>query len=90
MQAVAVRVESRLVAINHKGRRIGQDHHRARFTDHEIDLMRQMYEEYPVGHKKHVGFRKLAAVWECSKAQIVRVCTYAIRAQHAARFKRVT
>jgi hypothetical protein len=90
MQAVAIRVEARLVAINYKGRRIGQDHHRARFTDHEIELMRQMYEEHPVGHKLHVGFRKLAVIWGCSKALIVRVVTYDLRAQHAAKFKRVT
>lgn len=89
MQAVALRVESRLVAINYKGRRIGQDHQRAQFTDHEIELMRRMYEEHPVGHRLHVGFRKLARIWGCSKTHVVEICTYLQRAQHPAKFKRV-
>lgn len=36
-------------------------------SDNEIDLARQLYEEYPLGHPKHIGIRKLAKKFEVSR-----------------------
>lgn len=33
------------VLLNEKGRRIGESHANARYTDHEVELMRDLYEE---------------------------------------------
>lgn len=34
-----------LVGVLANGNRVGQSHHRARFTDHEIDLMRDLRDD---------------------------------------------
>lgn len=47
-----------------------------RLTDHEIELMRTMYEEFPAGHPKHIGQRKLAAIFCCSRAYAQNVVLY--------------
>lgn len=80
----------RLVAVNENGSRIGQDHHRATLSDHEIELMRRMHEEFPVGHPEHVGYRRLATKFDCTKTAVRKICNYLIRAQTTAGFKRVT
>lgn len=79
----------RLVAVNEAGQRIGEDHGRARLTDHEVELMRRMHEEYPVGHPLHVGCRVLAAKFGVTKTLARKICAYKVRAQVAARWKRV-
>jgi hypothetical protein len=33
-----------LVGVNERGRRVGQDHPQARFSDHEIELIRDLIE----------------------------------------------
>ena len=34
-----------VVAVNERGRRIGESHPRAKLTDHEVDLIRELAEE---------------------------------------------
>lgn len=89
MQNVADAIERRLVAINDKGRRVGEEHHKAKLSNNDIELMRRMYEEYPVGHPKHLGFSKLAKIFECSRTHVVEICTYQQRAQTVAGFRPV-
>lgn len=50
------------------GRRAGESHPRARFTDHEIELMRTMHEE--LGY----GYRRLGRIFECAKSYVAKVC----------------
>lgn len=88
MQAVVVSHMSRMVAVNAAGRRIGEDHPRANFSNHEIDTIREMYEEYPVGDPRHIGYRALAKIWECSRETIRDICNYRHRNQVTARHKR--
>jgi DNA invertase Pin-like site-specific DNA recombinase len=52
------------VAINELGRRIGQDHHNAKLTDHEVELIRELHAE------KAMGYRKLAQKFEVSKSLV--------------------
>lgn len=85
-----VKPASRMVAVNDKGLRIGEDHGRARLTDHEVELMRRMHELHPVGHPEHWGYRRLSAKFGVTKTLARKICNYLFRAQHAARFKRGT
>lgn len=77
-----------MVAIGESGRRIGQDHPAAAISDHDVELMRAMHEEFPVGHPEHMGYRKLMVKFGLSKTQVRRICSYQHRAQFAVRFKR--
>jgi DNA-binding NarL/FixJ family response regulator len=43
--SVPVAMMSILVGVNDSGYVVGQDHHRAKFTDHEVDLMIQLCAE---------------------------------------------
>lgn len=36
-------MKKRIVAIGEKGKRVGEDHGRARLTNHEVDLIRALY-----------------------------------------------
>lgn len=53
-----------------KGRRCGESHPNARYSDAEIELMRTMREE--LGY----GYRRLARIWECSRGYMRDVLTY--------------
>lgn len=50
-----------------RGRRAGEDHPRARFTDSEIELMRTMHEE--LGY----GYRRLGRIFECHRTYVQKV-----------------
>lgn len=58
-----------------KKKQLAKDYN-TRLTDHEIELMRTMYEEFPAGHPKHIGQRKLAAIFCCSRAYAQNVVLY--------------
>ena len=45
MVSVQKAAKTRLVAVNDRRRRIGQDHPRAVLTDHEVDLVHRLREE---------------------------------------------
>lgn len=70
------------VAVNELGRRIGQDHHRAKLTNGEVDLMFAMHEE-------GWGYRKLAAKFEVSKSLVRYIIKGRWRCQTPAKFKTV-
>lgn len=57
---------------NENGYRIGDSHHNARLTDHEIELMRQLRAE---GMK----VRELARKFGVSKGYVSKVVAYLIR-----------
>ncbi len=63
------------VAINDKGYRIGQGHHRAELSDHEVDLMRELHEN----HGK--GWKWLSKCFEIPKRTVRDICNYKVRAQ---------
>jgi hypothetical protein len=78
------------VAVNETGRRVGEDHPAAKLSDHEVELMRRLHEEYPEGHPQHLGYRKLASKFGVTKTLVRRICNYQLRAQTPAGFKRGT
>jgi len=72
----------RIVAVNESGRRIGESHPRAKLSDHEIDLIRQLAEE-------GLTVAQIARKFEISKGAAGDIITCRRRAQTPARFKRV-
>ena len=53
----------------------GQHHHRAKLTDADIDRMRLLHGEFPRGHPHHLGYRRLARMFEVSRGCVQWVCT---------------
>ena len=47
-----------------------------RLTDHEVELMRVLHEEFPQGHPQHVGYRKLVKIFGCSYTYTANICRY--------------
>lgn len=66
-------------AVNEQGVRIGEDHQNAVLTNHEVDLLLQM-------RRDGMGYRKLSAAFEISKAQVRRICHGQQRCQLAANY----
>mgnify|MGYP006954410394 CR=1 FL=1 len=47
-----------------KGRRTGQRHHQASASDHDVEMCRRLWEEHPIGHPSHLGYKALAKIFE--------------------------
>lgn len=73
-----------LVGINEKGRRIGQYHPRAKLTDHEVDLIFELYDE-----GRGLSMAEIARRFETRRSTINEIIKGRRRAQHPSRFKRV-
>lgn len=58
----------RVVKVNERGRRIGEDHQRAVLTDHDVDLM------IAIREAEGWGWRRLAKAFGVSKSQARRIC----------------
>lgn len=71
----------RLVAVNDRGQRIGEDHPRANLSDHEVQLLLELRTE---GY----SYRWLGEKFEIHYTHARRICLGIKRGQHAARFKR--
>ena len=53
----------------------GQNHHKATLTDSEVARMRALHAEFPVGHPDHLGYRRLAKIFEVPRATVQRLVT---------------
>lgn len=71
-----------LVAINERGMRVGEDHQRAKFTNHEIDLIRDL-------HDDGMPISEIARKFEVSKSYVHDVVHCIVRAQTPVKFKEV-
>jgi hypothetical protein len=69
-----------LIAINHRGCRVGQSHPRAKLTDVQVERMRELREA------GGISYLTLARMFEVSKVQAWRICHYEIRAQLAVEY----
>jgi ribosome-binding protein aMBF1 (putative translation factor) len=70
------------VAVNERGIRIGEDHQRAKLTNHEVDLLLELRED-------GWSYRRLADKFEISKSQVRYICKGHSRCQTAVSFKTV-
>ena len=71
-------------ARNCKNRRFGENHPGAVISDADVDLMRELHEEYPRGHPKHMGYRKLKEKFNLRShgGHVARILRYEARANH--------
>jgi hypothetical protein len=51
------------IATNDTGKRVGQDHYKAKNTDREVDMAIAL-------HEGGMGYGKIAKLMECSKASV--------------------
>ncbi|MGV8955308.1 MAG: hypothetical protein ACOH2M_29700 [Cypionkella sp.] len=72
----------KLVAVNAHGLRIGEDHPRAKLTDGEVELVRQLNEG-------GMGYGTIALKFEVSKSAVAWICRYERRGQTVAKWKKV-
>lgn len=72
----------KIVGVNEKGRPVGQSHWKARFTDTEIDLIFELYED-------GLTITEIAKKFETRKSTINDILKGRRRSQHAVRFKTV-
>lgn len=79
---MAAVMKRRLVGVDANGNRVGEDHPKARLSDHDIDLIRQLHDE-------GLGYRTLARKFECDKSTIRDVVKCRRRFATATRWKSV-
>ena len=72
---------TKVVGFNDAGRRVGQSHPRAALTDREVELMRQLFEEYPRGHPQHWSMGQLARKFEVAKSTVADIVLYRTRTE---------
>jgi len=57
---------------------------RVHLSDHEVELMRVLHEEFPRGHPQHLGHLRLARKFGVSKEVARSLCRYIYRAFRSA------
>ncbi len=72
----------RVVAINGRGLRVGEDHQNAKLTNDEVELIRTM-------HGDGMSYKALAKKFEVSKSLIALICRFERRAETATNWKTV-
>lgn len=72
----------RLVGVNERGYRLGQDHQHAKLTDAEAELIRELHED-------GLPYYALAEKFGVSKSAIGKICRYERRVQSAVSWKTV-
>lgn len=72
----------KLIAVNERGLRIGEDHQHAKLTDGEVELIRQLNEG-------GMGYARIAMKFDISKSAVAAICRYERRGQTVAGFKPV-
>lgn len=76
----------KLVGFNEKGSRVGETHHRARLTDHDVDLIRELCD--PEDPNK-LTYQAVADKFEISKSTVRDIVKCRRRYQLAEKWKRV-
>jgi hypothetical protein len=72
----------RRVAVNEQGRRIGEDHPNARYTDGEIAMVHTLHE---AGH----GYRSIARIVQMPRSTVRDICIGRRRNQTASAWRTV-
>lgn len=73
---------SRLVGVNERGLRVGEDHQRATLTDGDVDRMRELYAE---GY----GYTRLAKMFEVSRRHVRDIVKFRKRVDTPTAWRRV-
>lgn len=72
----------RLVGVNELGMRIGEDHHNAKLTDAEVEMIRLL-------HGEGMSYTRLAAKFEIGKQTVADIIKFRRRGQVAILWKEV-
>ena len=72
----------RVVAINGRGLRVGEDHQNAKLTNDEVELIRSL-------HAEGMSYKRLAKKFEVSKSLVAAICRFERRAETATNWKTV-
>ena len=72
----------RVVRINDHGLTVGEDHHNAKLTNHEVDMLLEL-------HEAGWGYGRLAKKFDISKSQARNICTGQKRCQTGVGFRTV-
>lgn len=72
----------KLIALNEKSRRIGQDHHNAKYSDSEVELVLSL-------HSSGWGYKRIAAKMEMPIRTVRSFCSGKCRCQCVAIFKQI-
>lgn len=62
------KLHARPIGVNDGGHVVGEDHHRAKLTDHDVWLIHELKAE-------GLTYRQIAAKFDISKAQVGHICT---------------
>ena len=72
----------RLVGVNELGMRIGEDHHNAKLTDAEVEMIRTL-------HGEGLSYKRIAEKFEIGKQTVADICKFRRRGQVAILWKEV-
>lgn len=78
----AATTSCRMIGVNERGNRIGEDHPGAKLTDNDVDIILELRDE-------GWAYRRIAGKMDCSSRQVRRICNGTHRAQRASRYKRL-
>jgi DNA invertase Pin-like site-specific DNA recombinase len=70
----------KIIGVNERGLRVGQDHQRAKLSDAAVEMIRRL-------HEGGMSYRVIAIKFEISKAMVCYICTYQKRAQRAVKWR---
>lgn len=73
-------IRRQVIALNERGKRIGETHHNSSIPDAVVDRIRERHEE------DGMGYVELAKEFNLSKNTISKICRYERRAQTPARY----
>lgn len=72
----------KFVGISEQGKRCGETHPRARLSDHDVDLIRELRETHGL------TYQAIADKFEISKSTVRDLCKYRRRCERPVRWKR--
>ena len=72
----------KVVAINDRGLRLGEDHQNATLTNCEVEMIREL-------HREGLSYKTLATKFDVSKSTIAMICRYERRGDTATTWKTV-
>lgn len=70
----------KIVGVNEKGLRVGQDHQRAKLSDAAVEMIRRLHED-------GMSYRVIAQKFEIAKSTVQDICSYRRRAQQPVKWR---
>lgn len=70
----------KMIGVNERGLRVGQDHQRAKLSDAAVEMIRRLHED-------GLSYRVIAEKFEISKTLVCYICLYQRRVSPAVRFR---